>query len=166
MELVLFRHGIAEDARPGQGDAERALTAQGRERTLRAAQGLARVVDRPGVLLASPKVRAHQTACLLGEVFDLSVETCEPLAGHDLVAIERVLRRRPEDSVALIGHEPTLGYLAAALLGITGGEGEIEVKKATAVVIEAPFHEADHAMPATLKMLLPPRVLRCLADTA
>jgi hypothetical protein len=33
MELYLFRHGIAEEAAPGQSDATRALTGEGRKKT-------------------------------------------------------------------------------------------------------------------------------------
>ena len=35
MQIYLLRHGIAENAGPGQPDSERALTAEGREKLLR-----------------------------------------------------------------------------------------------------------------------------------
>jgi len=167
MEVLLFRHGPAEAAgAAGPSDADRALTDLGRERTLRAAQGLARVVDRPGALLSSPKKRAYQTACLLGEVFDLSVEAHESLAREEVGPLERLLRERTEGAVVLIGHEPTLGRLAASLLGVAPGAGEVEVKKAGAVLVEAALHPYDAPGPARLRMALPPRVLRRLADGA
>mgnify|MGYP006275265537 CR=1 FL=1 len=165
MEVLLFRHGPAEPATVDRPDAERALTPRGHERTLLAAQGLARVVDRPAALLSSPKKRAHQTACLLGEVFDLPVTPCPELADEDLPALQRALRDLTEDAVALVGHEPTLGRLAAHLLGIPARTGAIEVKKAAAVLLDAPFNDHDLPGPATLQMLLPPRVLRHVGET-
>jgi len=35
MQIYLLRHGIAEDAKPGQPDADRALTAEGRDKLRR-----------------------------------------------------------------------------------------------------------------------------------
>ena len=35
MQIYLLRHGIAENALPGQPDSERALTAEGREKLRR-----------------------------------------------------------------------------------------------------------------------------------
>lgn len=166
MEVILFRHGIAEPGRDDLPDAERALTSQGLDRTRLAAQGLARVVDRPRAVLSSPKRRAHQTACLLAEVFDLPVETCDLLGEEDVDAIVRLLHDRGEDALMLVGHEPTFSLLAASMLGVAYGRGEVDVKKAAAVVLDAPLHERDHAGPAVLRMLLPPRVLRRLAGDA
>jgi len=40
MELYVIRHGIAEDAGPGQDDAERALTSDGEKKLRREVKGL------------------------------------------------------------------------------------------------------------------------------
>lgn len=163
MELVIFRHGPAEPRGGDKPDADRALTADGRRKTLLAAQGLARVVDRPGVILSSPNKRAHQTACLLSEVFDLPVEVEASLAHDEVRPIEAMLRRRDEAALAIVGHEPTLSRLVGKMLGIPPRDGELQLKKAGALVLHAPRHPHDVPGPARLEMLLQPRALRMLA---
>jgi len=79
MQLLVFRHGIAEDDSAGGSDFSRQLTDEGVDRTRRAAAGLRKVAPSPQVILTSPKVRARQTADLAGEAFDRSpLRTCSP----------------------------------------------------------------------------------------
>ena len=62
MQIYLLRHGIAEDASPGQADADRALTPEGIKR-LREILKRARTASvAPTVIVTSPYVRARQTA--------------------------------------------------------------------------------------------------------
>src|SRR4029077_5530486 len=68
MQIYLLRHGIADDARAGQPDSERALTGDGRDK-LRRVLKRARSADLdPGVILSSPYRRAVETAALAAEV--------------------------------------------------------------------------------------------------
>ena len=165
MELLIFRHGPAEPRGGDRPDADRALTHDGRTKTRLAAQGLARIVDRPGVILTSPKRRARETACILGEFFDLPIETADALAQEDPQPIEKLLKTREEDAVAIVGHEPTLSRLAERLLGVPPREGELELKKAAAIVMHVPCHPRDVPGPARLDLLMQPRVLRMLAES-
>src|SRR5690348_13518918 len=68
MQVHLLRHGTAEDTMPGGSDAERKLTATGRDEVRRAAEcgHRARVV--PTLILSSPYVRAVETAEIAAEV--------------------------------------------------------------------------------------------------
>ena len=62
LQLLLVRHGIAEDRSEGRRDGLRALTPAGRRRTtevLERVVALGLVADR---LVSSPLVRARQTA--------------------------------------------------------------------------------------------------------
>src|SRR5262249_54870533 len=69
MQIYLLRHGIAENARPGQADAERALTGEGRDK-LRRVLKRARLADvSPAVVLSSPYRRAIETADVAVEIF-------------------------------------------------------------------------------------------------
>ena len=61
-ELLLWRHGIAEERHPDRPDAERALTAEGSRRTAAVAQELKRLQLCCDPLLSSPLRRAAQTA--------------------------------------------------------------------------------------------------------
>jgi phosphohistidine phosphatase len=122
MELYLVRHAIAEDQRPGRLDADRALTPDGRARFERSALGLARlglVADR---CWHSPWRRAAETAQLLGPALR-SGATAEPLLaaapGEELLdRLAGAIEGEPLELVgplALVGHEPWLGELAAWL---------------------------------------------------
>ena len=64
----MLRHGVAEDARPGQPDSERPLTGEGREK-LRRVLKRARGADLdPSLILSSPYRRAIETAAVAAEV--------------------------------------------------------------------------------------------------
>lgn len=60
--LLLLRHGLAEDPRPGQSDAERPLTPEGARRVRALGEGLASLGLVPDAVVSSPYVRAQQTA--------------------------------------------------------------------------------------------------------
>jgi phosphohistidine phosphatase SixA len=60
--------------------------------------------------------------------------------------------------VALVGHEPDMGELAARLLE---ARGQLEFRKGAVCAIDV--HSATPAGPGTLRWFLPPRVLRRLA---
>jgi phosphohistidine phosphatase len=138
MTIYLLRHGIAETAGPGGGDAARALTDEGR-RKLRAVLKLAREAGvKPDRLLTSPLVRAVQTAELAGE--SLGCETRPVRTGAlepagDLDQVWRVIRSHKDaGSLLLAGHEPQFSQLAAYLLGAP--EALIDFKKGALVAIE------------------------------
>jgi phosphohistidine phosphatase len=128
MEMLLVRHGHAVDDAPGLGDAGRWLSARGRKVTRRVARWLAKSKKRrPVVIWTSPLVRAAQTAELLaaeagykGEVRALA----ELSPGRDPGDLIKLLtEERPEGPIAIVGHEPSLSMLAAALVGDLGFGG-------------------------------------------
>jgi phosphohistidine phosphatase len=166
MQLLVIRHGIAEDrehwAHGGHPDAERPLTDEGRRRMRRAAQGLRQVVPRLDVLASSPLVRARQSAELLSKVYDdQAVEELAQLSPE--YAVDDLLpwlrHRGPGDVAAVIGHEPHLGFLIGWLL--TGRhESFVELKKGAACLLE--FDDPPAAGDATLRWALAPAHLRGL----
>lgn len=118
--LYLVRHGIAEERGPAwPDDTLRPLTERGQKRFARAAAGFVRLEDAPDLILTSPLVRARQTAELLSLAADgVSVERMDALSPDGpAAAILAKLRRTGAERVALVGHEPDLGHLAAILLG-------------------------------------------------
>src|SRR5687768_7995727 len=138
MQLLVIRHAIAEDreqwSHSGKPDAERPLTDDGRRRMRRAARGLRMVVPSLDVLATSPLVRAVETAELVAKEYDgPKVETVGQLApehpGDDLLPW---LRGHPGEAVvAVVGHDPHLGFLVGWLL--TGRhESFVELKKGSA----------------------------------
>lgn len=116
--ILLVRHAIAEDLSSSGRDFDRALTPEGRERMERAARGLAALDVKPTALLASPLVRARQTAEILGRALDAKPGTWEALAcgvDHEGVSAE-LDERYPVGTILLVGHEPDLGELLSLWL--------------------------------------------------
>ena len=166
MKLLVIRHAIAEKrdefAFTGRPDSERPLTKEGRERMRRAAEGLAGVVERIDVLATSPYTRAAQTADIVaGEYGALDVAPVEELtperAPGDLLPWLR--EQDSASTVAIVGHEPHLGFLVGWLL--TGRhESFVELKKGTACMLE--FDDPPAPGNATLLWALSPAHLRAL----
>ena len=161
MHLLLIRHAIAVPrGTPGIPDDDRPLTARGVRRFRKAARGLARVVARPAVVLTSPLVRARATAELAARAWGRVVPTVEPaLAGQSVPAVLTALSAHPaEATVAVVGHEPSLSALLAALLGGTAGE-RLTFRKGGAALLALPGRPADGGR---LLWYLPPKLLRAL----
>lgn len=165
MQLYVFRHGIAEPGGADMSDADRPLSPQGVDRTLEAARGLAQFAARPDVILTSPKVRARQTAGILGDVFDITPKIEDVLAQGPPIDVIHVLRARDEQRVLIVGHEPVLSEVIEKLCTQKNLPGFIDLKKAACALVEAPLHPEDPPGPGVLKWLLPPRALRALAHS-
>ena len=150
-ELLLWRHGLAEERHPDRPDGERALTAKGIRRTAAVAGALHRLQLDCDRLLSSPLRRAVQTA-ELGVAAGLAAgfDRTEALApGADPMPL---LQPGSWRRLGLVGHEPDLGALASRLLGLP--VGAISLRKAGIVLIR--LEEAG----ARLEALIGPRLLR------
>ena len=113
MDLILWRHAEAVE-REGLPDLERMLTSKGERQAQRMADWLNHRIAHSTRVLASPALRCQQTAKALGRKFR-TVDTIAPDATPEAVL---AAARWPEASepVLLIGHQPTLGQVAALLL--------------------------------------------------
>ncbi len=122
MDLLLWRHA---EAVAGEPDLARELTARGRAQAQRMAQWLAAHGPPALVVHTSPAVRARQTAAALGR----PVQLLEALAPGGSAAALLAAIPWPEATAAwlLVGHQPTLGRLAALLLG--GREADWSLRK-------------------------------------
>ena len=116
MDLIVWRHAEAEDGVP---DLERRLTAKGRKQAERVAQWLLQRLPARFVLVASPAVRARQTAEALG----VPIKTDRTLApGATPAAVVKACGWPDYKGAAVIvGHQPDLGRTLAELLGAHGG---------------------------------------------
>lgn len=132
MDLILWRHADAQEADPVNDRAEtirrdlaRSLTGRGQKHAARMARWLHHQMSDSTRILVSPARRCEQTALNLGRVF----KTCE-LLGPDrstddlLQAAQWPHSKHP---VLVVGHQPTLGRVAARLLGLT--QSELSVRK-------------------------------------
>lgn len=160
MLIVLFRHGPAGSSDPERwpDDGERPLTEKGKERTLLAAQGLARLIPLPDAVRTSPLKRAAETAKLLGRALGFEIETLDALVPgtSSRRLLESLAKDRANATVVLVGHEPDLGVFAGALLG----GRPLQIKKAGAVAIET--HGKPSLGAGVLQWMITPSTLRRL----
>lgn len=161
MELMLFRHGIAESYGSEGTDASRRLTDEGKVKTAQAGRGLARIATAPQAILTSPLVRAQQTAEILAPIFGCRSEVFEPLGYGSATDIIRQLALRSEASLLLVGHEPTLSQTAEILC--TGrARGFIVLKKAGCICVEARIDADGDRAAALIKWVATSKLLRSM----
>ncbi|MBM3392070.1 MAG: histidine phosphatase family protein [Betaproteobacteria bacterium] len=122
MDLILWRHAEAEDGMP---DAKRRLTERGQKQAKAVARWLAKRLPAGTRILASPAVRAVQTAEALGLPFE---ELGKLGTGASAASLLGAVGW-PHDggTVVVVGHQPTLGRAAALLL--TGDAADWSVRK-------------------------------------
>ncbi len=142
-ELYLVRHAIAaERGEDWPDDDKRPLTTRGIARFEESVEGMRRLGVEVDEIFTSPLIRAKQTAELMasGLAGKPTVRTLDALApGHTpgsvMAQLARAAKRR---RIALVGHEPGLGELAAHLIGAgralpfkKGGACRIDVESLT-----------------------------------
>ena len=114
MDLILGRHAEAEELSAGVDDPARGLTPKGERHARRVAEWLNQVLPHSTKILVSPALRARQTAEALERKFKIS-EALAPEGTVDglLAAVRWPDAREP---VLVVGHQPTLGLVAAYLM--------------------------------------------------
>jgi len=130
MEIYILRHGIAEDDNAG-GDAQRALTDEGRRKLRRVLERAEKAKVEPSLILSSPYKRARQTAELAAEVLGyekkiVDTETLVP-EGSPAALWEDIRARKQENAILIAGHEPMLSSSVAFLMGFP--TMQIDMKK-------------------------------------
>lgn len=150
MELILWRHAEAEDGFP---DLERKLTSKGHKQAEKVAAWLKPRLPKNTHILVSPAKRTQQTAAALG----LDFTTLDALAPG--VSPESILRAAgwPDEteSVLIIGHQPTLGAVAAQVLAQL--DTALSVKKGAVWWLSAQIH--DDEIHAALRTVISPELL-------
>ena len=159
MRLIIIRHAIAvERGTPDIADEDRPLTRKGERRFREAARGLARIEPRPDILLTSPLPRARQTAEIAAAAWGkIKPKKSSVLAGGSFTEIAGVLDKLPREATAVIvGHEPGVSELLAAILGSKDAAAFTFKKGGVAVVeVTGPLGQGG-----VLVWAMPPRLLR------
>jgi phosphohistidine phosphatase len=159
--LILVRHAIAAERGPDYpDDSRRPLTPKGAERFREVVAGLVVLDVEIDEILTSPYVRARQTAELLAEGFvkPPKITNVHALAeGQPVEVIDTLARYARRRRLALVGHEPGLGQVAARLLG---HRKALQFKKGAVACIQV--EALPLPRPGVLQWFLPPRVLRLL----
>ena len=115
MDLILWRHAEAADGAP---DNARELTAKGVKQAEKAAAFLHQHLPDRSRILVSPTARTQQTAAALTNRFTLA-PAIAPGASAQAV-LQAAHWPDAGGTVLVVGHQPTLGEVAAQLLGCNG----------------------------------------------
>jgi phosphohistidine phosphatase len=162
--VFIVRHAIAaERGEKWPDDAKRPLTHDGAARMRSAAEGLAAMGVSLDVVITSPLVRAEQTAdilvkCLGGEAKLVTAPALAP-GGSPAAVAEAVGALAKGRNMAIVGHEPGLGELAAWLVG---ARQPLPFKKGGVCRIDV-VDWPPTAKSGTLVWFATPKMLRALA---
>ncbi len=125
MDLILWRHAEAEDATAKLPDAKRRLTERGEKQARQMAKWLREHQPKNLRILVSPTQRTQMTAHALGLPFETVPKIGVGADAADILAAAGW----PDHggAVIVVGHQPTLGRVAALLL--SGEEADWTIKK-------------------------------------
>ena len=160
LQLFLVRHGIAAERGPEYpDDSKRPLTGKGMAALRREAKALDALGITFDLIITSPLTRTRQTAEILAEHLEgkpaiVNSDSLAP-AGTPAAVMEDIAKHARKPRVALVGHEPNIGELAARLIG---ARSPIQFKKGAICRID--FDVLPPKALGQLIWFLPPRVLR------
>lgn len=155
MDIILWRHAEAEDVNPKEsGDLARRLTEKGKGQARQMAKWLQRHLPSEIDIKVSPARRCVETAEALGKAHELCQDIAPSSDADEHMKVIAEARHARHDAILLVGHQPTLGELAATLM--TGRNATWSIKKGAIWWLrsENPGREA-----AELVVALPPRFL-------
>jgi phosphohistidine phosphatase len=164
IELYLVRHAIA--AQRGEeypDDTKRPLTQRGAARFRQVVQGLRVLGIELDQILTSPLVRTRQTA----EILAAGLQSPPPITELTALAPEGSIpdvltalgKHARQERLALVGHEPGIGELAAHLIG---SARPLEFKKGAVCRIDV--DRLPPSGPGLLRWFAAPRVLRSIRE--
>lgn len=116
MDLILWRHAEALDPEGQEDDLLRPLTIRGEKHALRMAQWLDRQLPEGTRVLSSPAVRAEQTVRALQRKYKVRDALSAGASVQDV--LEAAQWPDAKFPVLVVGHQPSLGAVAAQLLGM------------------------------------------------
>jgi phosphohistidine phosphatase len=122
MDLILWRHAEAEETTGD--DLRRRLTSKGRKQAAHGAEWLLQRLPARFTVLASPALRAHQTAQALGVPIK-----ADPKLGPGASAkaiVEACGWPDHKGAVVVVGHQPDLGRALAHLMCNASGPWSIK----------------------------------------
>ena len=159
LELYLVRHGVAAERGPAYpDDTKRPLTAKGIAAMRREVKALNVLDVSVDLIISSPLVRTRQTAEILAD----GLSGKPPVVFSDALApegtsgevVQEVAKHSKHKRIALVGHEPNIGELAARLID---ARTAFEFKKGGVCRID---FETFPQETGQLRWLLTPRILK------
>ena len=160
MDLILLRHGKAEDSNP-KGDSARELVEKGRQQAQRQAMMLKHAGLWPEIVLTSPLVRARQTAhefCETAGIPGAVIQGWLACGMNPETALKELAGFQEFKRVLIVGHEPDFSRLIEWILGASGGGVNVKKGAIACLRINPPTR---HGL---LKYLVPPKLADDLDD--
>ena len=163
LELYLIRHGVAaERGEEYPDDSKRPLTSGGISRLRTEAKALEELGVGFDHSITSPLTRTRQTADIFAESLkskpSLSQSDALAPAGTSAAVIQELAKHMRKGRIALVGHEPNIGELAARLIG---ARLPLEFKKGGICRID--FEVFPPKGVGQLRWFVTPRMLREIA---
>ncbi len=160
--LYLVRHAVAAEAgREYPDDSLRPLTPDGMAKFGKEAGALASMEVTIDRIYSSPLVRARQTAEILADSLSNHppVQIIDALAPDGTVneVMNAIARAGRDTRIALVGHEPGMGAMAARLIG---GSAAIPFKKGAVCRIDV--DGLPPGSPGELRWFLTPKLMRLI----
>jgi phosphohistidine phosphatase len=162
MKIYFIRHGIASapEGLDVEGDSQRPLTAEGRDKIGKIARALKQLDIKPDLILSSPYVRAEQTAGILAKEYDgkplLKFSNQLTPDGESDAIISEIVENYMVDELFIVGHEPCLSLLIGTLLA-ADSDLTINLKKGGVCCLSV---NDLHVEPrATIEWLVTPKIL-------
>ncbi|MDP3670814.1 MAG: phosphohistidine phosphatase SixA [Telluria sp.] len=145
MDLILWRHAEAD---MGEPDLQRALTPKGQKQARRMAEWLGSQLPESCRILVSPALRTVQTAEMLGRKYKVLAELAPGAWPQDLLRAANWPGAK--EPVLIVGHQPTLGQLAAMLLCGQPQGWEIRTANAWWIVQREPLDPQSRYLKAVM----------------
>jgi phosphohistidine phosphatase len=154
LQVFFIRHADAGDSAAWKGDdAKRPLSKKGRRQSKRLGDALSALDVRFDALLTSPKVRAADTAKIIGRRAGVKpkVDTCLG-GGFDGTGLQQLIDGLPAGAraVAVVGHDPDFSAVVSWLTG-----APISLPKGALARVDLADRSAG-ADRGVLRWLLPP----------
>ena len=150
MLLYFLRHGEADWPDWKKPDDERPLTKNGKTEMGEVAAFLKRIKAKPDLIVTSPLPRASQTAEIAAERLKIKCREDKLLApGFYRPDLERLLKKYPEESLMIVGHEPDFSQVIAELTGAS-----LKLSKAGIALVD--LNRSSRG--ARLLWLIPPKI--------
>jgi phosphohistidine phosphatase len=151
MELILWRHAEAEEPSAGMSDAQRPLTAKGKKQARKIAKWLEKRIEGKVRVIVSPAQRTRETAD--AHTKHAHVEASIGVGAPAKSVLTAIGWPDRAGTVIVVGHQPTLGRVAALLL--TGKEADWDIKKGSVWWLTSRA-APDGAIEVTLRAVMAP----------
>lgn len=157
MNIYLIRHGDAERTSFNKKDFDRGLTESGKVKIKNAAEEWKKIIPAFEEIVASPFVRAKQTAQIIADVFSLEkgiIIDNVMLSGSSTKDFIAAANSFEGENLAFIGHQPDCSDHLSNLISNSG----LFVDFSKGMIAKISFSNKVRFSKGTLEFLIPPEL--------